>query len=72
MIAGTKHAFKVDAVVLIKTLVLDGYKGLAEIIRQLVHGFDTETVGVGADILVDLISGTVVDNGGLTGCHNGI
>ena len=70
--AGTQHTLEVNAVVQIETLVLDGNEGFAEVVRQLVHGLHAETVGVGADILVDLIALAVVDNRCLTGCNDSV
>ena len=68
--ACTNHCLEVDAAVLVKTFVLDGDKGFSQIIGQFIHGLHTKTVGVGTDILVNLVAFTVIDYGGLTGGYH--
>ena len=50
---------------LIETFILDRYKGFAHVVGNLVHT-DGETVGVGADVLVDLIAFSVIDDRGFS------
>ena len=68
--AGTDHSFEIDAAMLVKSFVLDGDKGFSKIIGQFIHGLHTKTVGVGTDILVNLVAFTVIDYGGLTGGYH--
>ena len=48
---------------LIEAFILNGYKSLAHVVGNLVHA-DGETVGIGTDVLVNLIPFPVIDNGG--------
>ena len=54
---------------LIEAFILNGYESLAHVVGNLVHA-DGETVGVGADILVDLIAFPVIDDGSFADCHD--
>ena len=54
---------------LIETLVLDRHEGFAQIVGNFIHAYG-ETVGVGADILVDLIAFLIIYDGGFTNGYN--
>ena len=54
---------------LIETLVLDCHEGFAHVVGNLIHAYG-ETVGVGADILVDLVAFTVIDDGSFSYRHD--
>ena len=63
------NALDIDAVVVIKTGVLDGYESVLQILRNHVDG-NRDAVGIGRDQLLDLGSLYVVHKGGKPGgCH---
>ena len=54
---------------LIEAFILNGYESLAHVVGNLVHA-DGETVGVGTDVLVDLVALSVIDDGSFADCHD--
>ena len=54
---------------LIEAFVLDRHEGFAHVVGNLVHAYG-ETVGVGADILVDLIAFLIIYDSGFTNGYN--
>ena len=50
-------------------MVLDRHEGFAQIVGNFIHAYG-ETVGVGADILVDLIAFLIIYDGGFTNGYN--
>ena len=64
LVCGADDTLHVNAVMLVKPFVLDGYEGLSQPCGNLVDGH-IDPVGVHADILVDLISFFVIYDSGL-------
>ena len=54
---------------LIEAFILNGYESLAQVVGNLVHA-DGETVGVGTDVLVNLVALSVIDDGGFADSHD--
>ena len=69
LISRTNNTLKVYSVVLIESFVLGCNKGKGQIFIDLIP-FDLYTVRILADILVDLITGCIVDDGSLTGRYD--
>ena len=64
--AGTENPHDVDTVVLVKTLILDGDKGVCQIGGNLIHR-NGDTVGVLGDQLRHLVSLAVINKGRVSG-----
>ena len=62
--AGADDSLDVDAVMLVKTLVLQSHERLPQMLGDQVHAVDLDAVGVHTDILIDLIALAVIDDGG--------
>ena len=54
---------------LVETFVLQGHKGISQMLWNQIPVIDLDAVGIDADVLVNLVSFTVVDYGCLTGSH---
>ena len=65
-IGRAQDAPQVDAVMLVKTLVLDGHKSMSQILRDVLHA-DRDPVGALRVQLGGLVSLRVVDEGGKAG-----
>ena len=65
-VGGTENTFNVNAVVFIKTLVLNSDKGMGQIFRDHVQR-DRNTVGILGNQFCCLISFQIVDESGKTG-----
>ena len=54
---------------LIEAFIFNGYESLAQVVGNLVHA-DGETVGVGTDVLVNLVALSVIDDGSFADGHD--
>ena len=66
---GTEHTLHINTVMLVETFILNGHKGLAQMVGNLVHGH-MDTVRIGTHILIQLVAFAVVYDGGLTGSNH--
>ena len=67
--AGTQYTLHIDTVVLVKTLVLDGYHGILKVLRDLADGYG-KPVRVRRRQLAQLVSLVVIQEGGIAKRHD--